>query len=344
MITSRDVARAAGVSQATVSRTIAGSKSVKPATRTKVFDAMSRLGYIPNASARAMRTGLTRSVGVVVADLRNPFYPEILDALTANLDENGQNVVVWNADGGHDRAAIDAFRQGAVDGVVFTTVTDTSAPLRAAISKNYPVVLANRTVAGIICDQVSSDNEDGGAQVARHFIESGRANLAFIGGPAITSTSRERAQGFKNEISQLGKELADSRYRFGSYSHQFGYEAMQDLMTMKNPPDAIFCGNDLLAFGAIDYAREHSIRVPDDVWVVGYDDVGMAAWPAYDITTVRQDIYAIASESVRLLLARIADPSRPPQSVKLASELIVRSTSWHPMPQSAEPNIEPGQA
>lgn len=327
MVTSRDVAKAAGVSQATVSRTLAGSKSVKSSTQLRVFDAMARLGYTPNASARAMRTGLTHTVGVVVEDLRNPFYPEILDALTANLDEAGEKVIVWNADHGHDRAAIDAFKQGAVDGVVFTTVTDASAPLHVAISKNYPVVLANRIVERVVCDQVASDNEGGGAEVARYFMTAGRTKLAFIGGPPITSTSRDRAYGYRNEIERLGGRLADERSRFGTYSHEFGYAAMHDLMATADPPDAIFCSNDLLAFGAVDYARQNAIDVPADVWIVGYDDVAMSSWPAYNITTVRQDPDAIARESVRLLLARIADPSRSPQSVKLASQLIVRGTS-----------------
>ena len=160
MVTSRDVAELAGVSQATVSRVMSSSPKLSPATRARVQAAMETLGYVPHAGAQAMKTRRTNTIGVVVADLTNPFYPEVLDQLSRELDAAGFRVVIWNAGGGSHHDALKAIREHAVDGVIFTTATEDSLELQAAIEKNSPIVLINRVVEGLECDQVTSSNTE----------------------------------------------------------------------------------------------------------------------------------------------------------------------------------------
>ncbi len=333
MVTSRDVARVAGVSQATVSRVLHGSPRVTADTRARVLDALAATGYIPNMLARAMRTRRTGTVGVVVASITNPFYPEILEVLSHRLADLDRRMILWTAGPG-EASAIEAIRQGLVDGVVFTSVTADSAPLAEALSHGASVVLVNRGVDGVVCDQVTSDNVDGGAEVARYFARAGRTRMALIGGPADTSTAREREEGFCAELAALGLDLPPERARRGDFSHACGHEAMSDLLRSPEPPTAVFCVNDLTAFGALDAARAAGVAVPDDLWVVGYDDVDMASWEAFDLTTVRQPMPGMVREAVDLLLARMDDPERPVVHRRFPSRLVIRgSTARHHPPK-----------
>ncbi|MDJ0396423.1 LacI family DNA-binding transcriptional regulator, partial [Rhodococcus sp. G-MC3] len=237
MATSNDVAKLAGVSQATVSRVLANGV-VSDATRRKVLAAAAQVGYVPNLGARAMKTGRVDTVGVVVADLKNPFYPEILDALTTTLDAAGQKVTLWNSDGPGNDAALHAIRAGSVDGVVFTTVTENSEPLREALARRSPVVLVNRVVEGLSCDQVSSENREGGAAVAEYLLRHGHRAVALLGGPTSASTSRDRGLGFEAALVGSGASLKPEWNQRGPFSHEFGFCAMTGLMRGEVVPTA----------------------------------------------------------------------------------------------------------
>lgn len=326
MPTSHDVARLAGVSQATVSRALSGG-SVSAETREKILEAARAVGYVPNLGARAMKTGRVNTVGVVVADLKNPFYPEILDALTSYLDAAGQKVTLWNSDGPGNDAALEAINAGSVDGVIFTTVTEASTPLRAALTAHKPVVLINRTVETLGCDQVSSDNVVGGGTVADHFLAGGRRDIAFIGGPSSASTARERLEGFCRRLADADVRLRPDRTLTGPFSHDFGFSAATRLLRADNPPDAIFCSNDLIAFGALDAARACGVSVPDELWVVGYDDIAMSAWPAFDLTTIHQPSRTMAEAGAQALLDRIRQPTAPYRTLTFRSHLVERGST-----------------
>lgn len=327
MVTSNDVARAAGVSQATVSRVLAPGARVSEATRDRVMRAMHEVGYVPNAAAQALKTGRTRTVGVVVSDLANPFYPQMLEALSRAFDHAGYRLTVWIADGTKNDAALQAIREGSVDGVVFTTVTEESVELRSALERRGPVVLVNRTVPGLDCDQVSSANGRGAELVADYLIERGHARAAFIGGTTLATTSRSRLEGFSRRMAEAGHPLDRRLSVHGEYSHASGYRAMIELLESGEPIDAVFCSNDLLAFGAMDAARARGLRIPEDLWVVGYDDTDLASWAAFDLTTVRQDTTQLADTAARLLLSRIADPARSTETHELEPSLVVRGST-----------------
>lgn len=337
MVTSRDVARAAGVSQATVSRVVQSSERVSRETREKVLKALQTTGYVPNTMARAMKTRRTGTIGVVVARVTNPFYPEVLEILAAELAAVERRMILWNSEGAGEQTALQAIRQGLVDGIVFTTVTAASVPLQEALSRGAPVVILNRSVDGAACGQVTSDNEAGARTVAEYFVTAGHRRIGYIGGPPGPSTQVERERGFRDGLAARGAELPDELCLYGDFSHRDGHAAMRELLCLDDPPTAVFCVNDLTAFGALDGARSLGVRVPDQVWVVGYDDIAMSSWEAFDLTTVRQPIHDMVRKGIDMLLQRIDDPAASPQHYRFPSQLVVRgSTAGTPPPKKEQ--------
>jgi LacI family transcriptional regulator len=195
------------------------------------------------------------------------------------------------------------------------------------------VVLLNRTVAEYASDQVSSDNLDGGRRVAEYLVACGRKRIALIGGIPRASTIREREQGFRKALDRLGVGLPPHYYfRCENFTHANGEQAVARLMELASPPDAIFCVNDVLAMGAMDGARARGARVPDDVWIVGYDDIEIASWGAYDLTTVRQPMEQMVGHAIDLLLARIDHREAPVSHKCLANELVIRGSTARQSP------------
>ncbi|PLZ02870.1 LacI family transcriptional regulator [Burkholderia sp. WAC0059] len=344
-VTSHDVAKVAGVSQSTVSRVLRDDPRVSGEARERVLRALAQTGYTVNAAARAFRTNRTGAIGVVVARLSNPVYPALLELIGARLTGLNQRMTVWNAEHGGDLQASQAIRQGAVDGVILTATTAESAFVREVASSRVPVVLVNRTVENYPADQVSSDNLDGGRRAAEYLVKCGRRRIALIGGTQQASTIRERERGFRAALAEAGIELRPSWYQpTQSFSHASGHEAVSRLLELASPPDAVFCVNDVLALGAIDGARSAGMRVPSDLWVIGYDDIEPASWDAYDLTTVRQPLGEMVASAIDLLLARIADPARALESRCFRNELVIRrSTAREPWPRPDNANDDDGR-
>ncbi|MHA7223940.1 LacI family DNA-binding transcriptional regulator [Arthrobacter sp. RHLT1-20] len=326
MVTSRDVAELAGVSQATVSRVMSSSTKLAPATKARVLAAMKTLGYVPHAGAQAMRTRRTNTIGVVVADLANPFYAEVLDELTRELDLAGFRVVIWNAGGGSHDDALKAIGEHAVDGVIFTTATEDSLELQAAVEKNSPIVLINRVVEGLECDQVTSTNTAGGSAVADYLLANGKTRVAFIGGTENASTSRDRGRGFLGRMAEQGHAVPEHLRFHGGFSHDMSAQIMTGLLNRADRPQAVFCANDHMAFGALDALRANRV-LTQDCWIIGYDDVEMAAWDSFSLTTVRQPSREMARAGARLLMERIHSPELPPHRVNFNCDLIVRGST-----------------
>jgi LacI family transcriptional regulator len=326
MANSRDVAKLARVSQATVSRVILGGP-VSQATRDRVVAAMESVGYVPDLGARAMKTGVTDTIGVVVDDLANPFYPYLLDALTAALDDAGKKVSLWTSNGRLNEAALDAIASRSVDGVIFTTVVETSEMLKAAIRRHSRFVLVHRGVEGLPADQVTTDNFDGGRIVAEFFVAGGHRTVAIVGANDSASTTRDRRRGFLHCLNSHGITLAPEYIAAHDYTYDFGYQSAGRLLNLSKPPTALFCTNDVSAMGALDRVRERGLRVPDDIWVVGFDDIPMASWKSYDLTSVRQPVDRLATIGTRLMLERLADGAKPVEKIVLGCELIRRGTT-----------------
>ena len=333
MVTSHDVAKAAGVSQSTVSRVLNNSPKVDPETRTRVMRALAETGYAPNAMARAMRTRRIGTIGVVVSRITNPFYPELVRLLSRSLDELQLRMTLWDAEGPGEFSAVEAIRQGTVDGVIFTTATRDSTALREALHRNSPVVLVNRTVQGLRCDQVTSENHRAGYLVADYLLSAGHRQIGLVAGPPEASTASEREAGFRDRLAESEIELSSELVRVGNFSHEHGHESIRTWFRGNpQPPTAVFCVNDLIALGALDGARAQGVRIPEDLWIVGHDDIEMASWEAFDLTTVRQRIGEMVEKALQMLLARIENPEKEFEFSRFPSQLVVRgSTGHHPL-------------
>jgi LacI family transcriptional regulator len=331
-VTSRDIAQAAGVSQTTVSRVLGGSNLVTAETRDRVLRVLERYGYQPNAIAQAMVTGRTATIGVVVAGFTNPFYPELLEAIGKAIEDSGYRMTLWSSGEASEPAAIDAISQRLIDGVIFTGAVANSPALREATKGDAPFVLLNRHVDGVRCDTVTTDNVNGGRAAAEHLLSLGHRSLGVIGAAPELSTARERERGFREVLDANGLTYwADT----GQPSFSLGWEAIQELAAMPEPPSGVFCMNDIAAIGVLCGARQAGIAVPEELSVLGFDDIDMAQWEAFNLTTVRQPIAEMAQIAVRFLHSRIEDPQRTPRHRSLEARVILRDTTAPPR-RSAE--------
>ena len=327
-VTSKDIAKELGVSQSTVSRALRGDQRVAAATLQRVLEAAQRRNYTPNLAARSLITRRTRTVGVVVSDITNPFYPELLDILHNEFALANYRTILLNerTDARLEQHVTELVNGGATDGLVYVSAV-LGAPLPGPGSSVRPVVLLNRETSTPTTDAVVSDNIGGGRAVAEAIVNHGHRRIALIAGPENTSTTRDRELGFTEQLRASGTPLDPRWRRVGQYSHASGYQWCLDLLATDPRPTAIFAANDVIAFGALDAARRLGVRVPEELSIVGFDDIDMAGWEAFNLTTARQPLAEMARAAARLLLDRIASEQPvAPQRRVFPVELVHRST------------------
>ena len=328
-VTSKDIARRLNISQSTVSRALRGDPRVSAETKARILEAARQMDYTPNLAARSLITRRTGTIGLIVSDITNPFYPELLGVLHNEFALAGYRTVLFNerTDAPLERHVADLVNGAAVDGLVYVSAT-LGMPLPGSGTGRIPVVLVNRYVEDDAVDTVVSDNRNGGRAVAEAMLDLGHRRVALISGPENATTSRDREQGFREGLESRGVELDDTLRRVGQFSHHSGYQWGLDLLASQARPSAIFAANDLIAFGALDAARRIGIRVPEDLSVVGFDDIDMAGWEAFNLTTVKQPLGKMGREAVGLLLERIAaaEEATPPRRRTLPVELVRRRT------------------
>ena len=326
-ITSQDVARLAGVSQSAVSRVFTPGASASKATIAKVRAAAEQLGYRPNPLARAMITGKSRIIGLVVAYLDNQFYPLALDRLSDALQAKGYHILIFTASASQDgiENVVRDLMDYRVDGIITASVEMTSDLTARCANAGIPVVMFNRGQPGAGLSSVTSANVEGGRKVAAFLVASGHKRIAHIAGWHGSSTGRDRQRGLVEGLAAFGMDpvaIID-----GMYDREVAAAAASQMIDMPNHPDAIFVGNDHMAFAVIDMIRERGLRVADDISVVGYDDVPLADWGAYKLTTVRQPVNRMVDATVDTLLAQINDPTRAPQKIEIDGPLILRKSA-----------------
>ncbi len=346
-ITSMEVARLAGVSQSAVSRVFTPGASASSQTAAKVRKAAEELGYRPNVLARAMVSGKSRIIGLVVAYLDNQFYPDALEKISSALQERGYQLLVFMA--GKDAANIDNVVDDMLDyqveGIISASVSMSSKFAERCRSAGVPIVFFNRSQDNQSGYSVTSDNVAGGFKVAEYLVHSGYKKIGYIAGWEQASTQFDRETGFNAGLAK--HNLRVHSRGVGNFTAEGAADATRTMFTDKNPPDAVFVANDHMAFSVIDTLRyELNLCVPNDVAVVGYDDVPMASWPAYNLTTVRQRANAMVSETVDIVLALVNNESLPPKQVKIDAPLIIRGSTT--LPNSAtrchDPILQPNTA
>ncbi len=334
-ITSMQVAERAGVSQSAVSRVFTPGASASAKTIAKVKKAAEELGYRPNLVARAMITGKSRIIGLVVAYLDNQFYPQALEHLSNALQDKGYHVLVFTATNSPEKVeeVMRDLLDYQVDGIITASVAVTSDLSDRCKAAGIPVVMFNRGQDGVETNAVTSDNLAGGRKIAEFLVECGHKRIAHISGWEGSSTGRDRHQGFVAGLAAHG--FAPIQIVDGMYDRNVASQAARDLMALPQPPDAIFVGNDHMAFAVMDTLRfELGLRIPEDVALIGYDDVPLAAWPSYDLTTVRQPLNRMVDATIDMLIAQIDEGVVTPRRVSFDGPLILRGTTRQPKGQT----------
>jgi LacI family transcriptional regulator len=326
-ISSRDVAVEAGVSQSTVSRVLNANANVSPETRQRVEAAIERLAYIPNAAARSLITHHTRLLGLVVSNITNGFYPEIIAAVTKLALEEGYTVVVGSAG---ERVASQAtylrlLAEQRVDGVILTsTLLGEAREVTALAKAGLPIVLANRVRDELPVDSVGLDNVEAGHLATEHLLEHGRRRIAFVGGRLDATTSLDRYRGYRESLAAAGIAEIPALVSDGEFTWASGYERTRDLLKVA-AIDAIVAADDTIALGCMDALADVGLAVPGAVAVVGFDDIAAAGLRAVSLTTIGTSARQMGTEAATLLLDRIRRREvGPPRRVVLAPRLVVR--------------------
>lgn len=332
-VTSREVAMEAGVSQPTVSRALTGDPKVAEKTRLRVIEVAQRLGYFPNSAARSLITNRASAVGVVIEDVINPFYAQLLNPLYYEFLDKGYRVVLLQESENRrmEEDLTSLLIGNALDGVVFTSVTSNSRPPKILEERGYPMVLLNRYVEGVEADRITTDNFGGAKLAAHHLAELGHERIGLIGGPDYTSTGRDRESGFRQGLENFGLSVDEGMKRTGLYSFENGYRSGLEILGVKQPPTAIFCANDVVALGALNAARKAGFRIPDDLSIIGFDDLELSRWEITQLSTIHQPITEMARTATRMLIERIqgAHDGTPRKEI-LPVKLMERSTTAPP--------------
>ncbi|ABD54024.1 LacI family DNA-binding transcriptional regulator [Jannaschia sp. CCS1] len=330
-VTSIDVAQRAGVSQSAVSRVFTPGASVSKKMEARVREAADDLGYRPNVLARSLITGRSRIIGLVVAHLDNSFYPDALEKLSAALQAKGYHILVFMAGNSGDDvdSVIHDLMDYQVDGIITASINLSGELTDRCRAAGLPVLLFNRGIEGSGLSSVTSANRIGGAAVANTLLDAGHTKIATISGWMGASTGRDRRDGFVAALEARGAQVhaeAD-----GLYDRDTAARVARDMMQAAHPPDAIFVGNDHMAMAVMDTLRfDLGLSVPDDVSIIGYDDVPMAAWPSYNLTTLRQPVNRMVEATVDTMLDEIETGRAPGTRVEIEGELILRTSARLP--------------
>lgn len=330
-VTALDVAERAGVSRSAVSRVFTPGASVSERTAKKVRSAAEALGYRPNVLARSLITGRSRIVGLLVAYLENQFYPEAIERLSKALQKRGYHVLVFMASNSGEEAdeVMEELLDYQVDGIIAASVGMSNDLTRRCEAAGIPIVLFNRAQDDDRLSAVTSDNYHGGRKLAEFLIAGGHTRIAHVAGWEGASTQRDREAGFVAGLAAAGQALCARGV--SDFRYEQAKEVARTMFSAPVRPEAVFCANDHMAFAVMDVLRfELGLSVPGDVSVVGYDDVKLAAWPSYDLTTVRQPAGQMAEATIGILMDRLADPETRPRRVALDGPLIIRGSARIP--------------
>jgi LacI family transcriptional regulator len=328
-VTIYDVAREAGVSMATVSRVVNNNPNVKPQTRKKVFEAIERLGYRPNAVARGLASKKTTTVGVVIPDIANAIFAEVARGIEDIANMYHYNIILCNADKRKDKEirVINTLLEKQVDGLLFMGGTVTEEHLQAFSTSNVPIVLCATTDEKGGIPSVDIDHEGAAFDAVSKLIQEGHRNIAMISGTLQDpANGYARFQGYKRALEKAGLKYREDYVRVGNYKYESGIEATQYFLELSERPTAIFAATDEMAIGAIHSLQDAGVAVPADISVISVDNSRMASMVRPQLTTVAQPMYDIGAVSMRLLTKLMKKESVENVKVTLPHELVSRQS------------------
>ncbi len=327
-VTSHDVARLAGVSQPTVSRALRGDGRIAQATRERIEKAAAELGYVPSELGRSLSTRSTRQIAMV-ADLESPLYPTLVGPLHDRFARHGYRMVLL-AERGDDQVTYARLLDRSVDAAVLTTTLLGSSLSQLLLDRALPFVELNRLSGLSGAASLTADNVGGAASCVDLLVGLGHRRIGAIFGPEATSTARDREAGFRAALAAAGLVLAPEHTSRGWFTYDDGVHGFTELMAAPVRPTAIFCGNDMVAVGALNRALELGVDVPGEVSLVGFDDVPIASWPSFALTTVRVDLASMAAAAADRLVRQLSKEPDAQVLQPYPTELVLRRTHARP--------------
>ena len=323
----KDVAKLAGVSPASVSLALNEKPYVRKEVKERIYRAVEDLGYRPNIVARSLRKKKTGIIGLVLSDIANPFYPEIARGVEERAREYGFNVILCNTDNdpSQERNSIEILLSRQIDGLIITSARSTD-NLKEYLREDCPIVLVNRDPFPGRFDFVGIDNISSARMVVNHLIKLGHQRIAFIEGEPASPASFGRYEGYTRALGEAGISVQENYVKVGYLKYESGYRVAISFLGEVPPPTAVFCANDMMALGAIDACAEKRMKVPQDVAIVGFDDMWVASLKNVQLTTVRQPRYQMGVKAVDLMIERITGKRSEIKRVILPTKLVIRGT------------------
>lgn len=328
-VTAMDVAHASGVSLATVSRVLNGYEFVKESTRTRVMEAVEQLGYVANWQARSLASGSSGIIGLVVPNLDMGYVGSIVQAIDQELERTNYDLILYTSHRhpGKESFYVNAIANGMTEGLLLVVPKTQETYLDALRKQNFPYVLVDQADATENSNVVVASNWQGAYDATSYLIQLGHTRIAFITGSLAVRSAVDRLEGYKAALADCDIPFRKELVTEGDYQQQTAYKcAINLLQNLDSPPTAIFASNDLSAFGAMDAARECGFRIPDDISIIGFDDIPQADLVYPKLTTVRQPLDKMGEVAVKLLMEQIENPDRPPQRAILPTQLIIRDS------------------
>ncbi|GIH07126.1 catabolite control protein A [Rhizocola hellebori] len=324
------VAQLAGVSATTVSHALNGRRPVSEATRRRIMEAIDQLGYRPNVVARGLRAGRTMTIGLVIPDITNPFYPLLARGLQDVLGPAGYDEIITNTNGDREleRIALDKMISRQVDAVAFAVFDTHAADLQPVIDAGIPAVRLGGRQAQPGVDLLHTDDEGAAAEATGYLIERGYRRIGFLSGPAAHGPAAERIMGYQAALRAAGLKADPNLVAQTEFSREGGAEAMTRLLKLRDRPQAVFCANDMMAIGALDVARQRGLEVPGQLAVMGFDDIEAASLVSPQLTTMANPAREIGRACARLLLDRVSGAeSGPGREIVIPARLIRRESA-----------------
>ena len=327
IVTIKDIAKKTNFSYATVSRALNNKPGISKKTRAIILAEAEKLGYQPNGLARGLVMKHTNTIGLVIPDISNPFFPEIARGVEDTAQKLGYNVFLCNTnwDVNNEKNYLKALLEKRVDGLIIKPANDKASDFSHI---NIPIVLLNRISKEEKYSYIEVDNFKGGYMATKHLIEAGYKKIAFIGGIENSNSTIERLEGYKHAFKEYNRKIQKSHIVYGDYTYNSGYLNMKKLMSTENLPDAAFAVSDFNALAALEYIEELGLSVPEEFGIIGFDNVGFAAFPQIQLSTISQPKYQIGKYAAEALINSIKnETTKFMQSIILEPELIVRKTT-----------------
>ncbi len=329
MTTIREVAKKAGVSPTSVSHVVNNTRFVSEDIRERVLAAMRELNYRPNALARSLRRGETHTLGLILPDSANPFFAEVGHAIEAAAFALGYSVILCNTDNDEAKEHLytEVLENKQLDGIIFVGAGEDRESISELVKNGLPLVVVDRDMGNLGLDIVTTENYQGGFLATQHLLSLGHQIIGCITGPSNITPSADRVTGYRAALQQAGHPVNESLLVRGDFHAPSGHSAALQLLQLTPHPTAIFVCNDMMAIGALRAASQLGLSVPEDVAIVGFDDIELASYISPSLTTVAQPKLEIGQLAVKLLFERMGDPSLPPRHTVLSTTLVIRESS-----------------